>query len=187
MDERGLIDRCVAKAPGAWEEFLREFRAGIESAARAALRRAVGPVGDDDVEAVVENTLYSLLRDDSSALRAFEGRSTLGAYLRAIATKVALNHLRTEKRKGWLRFRPLEDAPEPIAPGVADEEAPRSESVRAALSRLPARDRLILKLFHFDGASYKEIARLLAIPMNAVSPTLIRARNKLRVLFPGGR
>ncbi|MBI2921485.1 MAG: sigma-70 family RNA polymerase sigma factor [Planctomycetes bacterium] len=187
MDDRDLLDRCLRRAPGAWEEFLRLHRGGIEAAARAALARAVGPVSMDDVEAVVEGVLLALVKDDHAALRRFAGESTLGGYLRAIATKVALNHVRTEMRKGWLRFKPLEEVAEPMAPGVADEEAPGSEAVKAALDALPARDRLILKLFHFDGASYKEIARVMGIPMNAVSPTLIRARKKLRVLFGRGR
>ena len=57
--------------------------------------------------------------------------------------------------------------------------------LRHALEQLPPRDRLILKLFHLDGAGYKEIAALLGLSLNAVSPALIRARQKIRALLGG--
>ena len=156
-------------------------------AAGATLSRVLGSAAEDDVEAVVEAVLIALLKDDCAALRSFGGRSSLEGYLRAIATKVALNHVRSERRKGWIRFRPLDAAPDAPAPEPAEEDPERMAALRGALERLPPRDRLILKLFHLDGAGYKEIASLLGVSMNAVSPALIRARERLRALLGPGR
>jgi RNA polymerase sigma factor (sigma-70 family) len=182
-EDGGLISRCAEKAAGAWEEFLARYRATLARAAGATLARVLGTATDDDVEAVVEAALLALLKDDCAALRSFGGRSTFEGYLRAIATKIALNHVRSERRKGWIRFRPLDAAPDAPAPEPVDEDPLRLAALRAALQKLPPRDRLILKLFHLDGAAYKEIAGLLGISMNAVSPALIRAREKLRALL----
>ena len=185
-DEDVLLAHCVAGAPKAWEEFLSRYRGVLERAAQATLRRAVGSVRQDDLEAVVEATLLSLIKDDYATLRSFAGRSSLAGYLQAITARIALNHLRSERRKGWLRFRPLDSvadspAPEPAEP--ADLE--RLAALQRALQELPPRDRLILQLFHLDGAGYKEIGALLGLSMNAVSPALIRARQKIRALLEG--
>lgn len=188
-DEAGLLDRCVRRLPSAWEEFLSRYRDVLDRAARATLLRVVGSARDDDVEAVVEATLLTVVKDDFAALRSFAGRSSLAGYLQAIATKVALNHLRTERRKGWLRFRPLDaaaDAPA-VEPAPIEEGPQRLAALQRAMEQLPPRDRLILKLFHLDGAGYKQIAALLGLSMNAVSPALIRARQKIRALLGEGR
>jgi RNA polymerase sigma-70 factor (ECF subfamily) len=185
-DEAELLARCLAGGPHAWEDFLARYRGVLERAAQATLRRVVGAVRQDDLEAVVEATLLSLVQDNYAPLRSFEGRSSLAGYLQAITTRIALNHLRTERRKGWLRFRPLDSVAETPAADPAEPEDPqRLADLRRALDQLPPRDRLILKLFHLDGAGYKEIAALLGLSLNAVSPALIRARQKIRALLEG--
>ncbi|KAF0246425.1 MAG: sigma-70 family RNA polymerase sigma [Planctomycetota bacterium] len=185
MADRDLVHRCLRREPGAWEEFVATFREALAGAAGAALKRATGAAREEDVESAVQSALVALLDKDRAALRAWQGRASLATYLRVIATRVTLNSVRTELRRGSLRFRPLEDAGDPEAPPV--EEPADIAGVRAAMDQLPARDRLMLKLFHLDGATYRQIASVLAIPLNAVSPMLSRAREKLRVLFPKSR
>ena len=183
MSDRELVLRCLRKEPGAWEAFLGAHRDAMVGAAGAALSRATGTARQDEVESAVQATLVALLEKDSAALREWQGRASLATYLRVIATRVALNTVRTERRRGALRFRPLEAAGDPAAPAPREEDPPEIAGLRAAMDQMPARDRLILKLFHLDGASYRQIATILKVPFNAVSPTLIRAREKLRVLF----
>jgi RNA polymerase sigma-70 factor (ECF subfamily) len=187
MPERELVHRCLRREPGAWEEFLATYRDALAGAAGAVLRRATGSAREEDVEAAVQAALVVLLENNSEVLRSWQGRASLATFLRVIATRVTLNLVRTEARRGSLRFRPLDAAGDPEAPAPLVEEPPDVAGLRAAMDRLPSRDRLILKLFHLDGATYRQIAALLGIPLNAVSPTLLRAREKLRVLFGRGR
>ena len=182
-DDAELLARCLRRSIGAWEDFLHRYRPSLERAARVTLARAMGSAREDDVEAVVEAALLALVKDDHAALRSFTGRSSLGGYLHAITSKIALNHVRGERRKGWLRFRPLDLEAEAPAPEVQEEAPGELAALRRALKELPPRDRLILELFHLDGASYKEIASLIRVSFNAVSPALIRAREKLRALL----
>src|SRR6185436_1737220 len=182
-----LLARCVRRLPSAWEDFLSRYREVLERAARATLLRVVGSVRDDDVEAVVEATLLAIVKDEFAALKSFAGRSSLAGYLQAITTKIGLNHLRTERRKGWLRFRPLDAAADAPAEEPTIEDPQRLAALQRALEQLPPRDRLILKLFHLDGAGYKEIAGLMGLSMNAVSPALIRARQRIRALLGEAR
>jgi RNA polymerase sigma-70 factor, ECF subfamily len=187
-EETDLIERCIRRSLGAWEELLGRYRDGMRRSAGITLQRVVGSASEDDVEAVVESVLVALVKDNFAVLRAFAGRSSLQGYLNAITTRIALNHLRTERRKGWLRLRPLEaafDAPSPEPETPSDPE--KLARLRKALEQLPPRDQLILKLFHLDGAGYKEIAGLMGLSINAVSPALIRARQKIRALMEGDR
>src|SRR6185295_4865353 len=156
--EADLLARCLRRSSGAWEEFLAQYRGVLERSARATLLRAMGSAPDDDIEAEVEATLLALVKEDQAALRAFSGRSSLGGYLQAIASKIALNHIRGERRKGWLRFRPLDADTDAPAPTLDEADPQRMAGLRRGLQELPPRDRLILKLFHLDGASYREIA-----------------------------
>lgn len=187
-DETELLARCLKRSPGAWEDFLARYRGVLERAAQAVLKRVVGAVRQDDLEAVVEAVLLNLVKDGNQALRAFAGRSSLAGYLQAITTRVALNHLRTERRKGWMRFRPLDSVAEtPAVEPTETADPQRLAELQAALEQLPPRDRLVLKLFHLDGAGYKEIAALMGLSVNAVSPALIRARQRIRALMGPGR
>lgn len=187
-DEEDLIARCVRGVPRAWEEFLGRYREVLGRAARATLLRVLGAVREDDHEAVVEAALMAVVKDNYAALRSFAGRSSLAGYLQAITTRIALNYIRSERRKGWLRFRPLEVvADTPAAEPEEGADPQMLAKLRQALDQLPPRDRLILQLFHLDGAGYKEIASVLGLSPNAVSPALIRARQKIRALLGGGR
>ena len=178
-----MLARCAQGESRAWEEFLARYRSTLERAARFTLLRVLGSLRDDDLQAVVESTLLALLKDDRAALRTFSGRCSLAGYLQAITTKIALNHVRSERRKGWLRFRPLDAVADVPAAEPSEEDPQRAAGLLRGLGQLPPRDRLILKLFHLDGASYRDIASLLGISFNAVSPALIRAREKLRALL----
>jgi RNA polymerase sigma-70 factor (ECF subfamily) len=182
-EDAELLARCIRRSPGAWEDFLRRYRPVLERAARGTLARAMGAAPEDDVEAVVEAALLALVKDDHASLRSFTGRSSLAGYLHAVTSKIALNHVRGERRKGWLRFRPL-DLEVEAPPAEVREDAPgQLAALRRALRELPSRDRLLLELFHLDGASYREIASLVRLSFNAVSPALIRARERLRALL----
>jgi RNA polymerase sigma factor (sigma-70 family) len=60
------------------------------------------------------------------------------------------------------------------------DDARSAERLHRALEKIPSREKLILKLFYFDGLSYKSIAEIMRIPVNSVSPLLIRAKESLR-------
>jgi RNA polymerase sigma-70 factor, ECF subfamily len=61
-----------------------------------------------------------------------------------------------------------------------------AETVRVALSKLPAHFREILLLREFEELSYREIAEILGCPQGTVMSRLGRARTKLRSLLEPG-
>ena len=45
---------------------------------------------------------------------------------------------------------------------------------------LPERDAAIVRQFHLEGRTYREISSTLGVPENSIGPTLSRARDRLR-------
>jgi RNA polymerase sigma factor (sigma-70 family) len=96
----------------------------------------------------------------------------------------------------WLlresRWKELDDE-QFVAESVEGEGREMAESVGAAISRLPAMQREVLLLAHYEGFSLDEIAGIVNIEVGAVKARLHRARQSLkRTLAPlwlssGGR
>jgi RNA polymerase sigma-70 factor, ECF subfamily len=80
--------------------------------------------------------------------------------------------------------QPLDDgqAISPDEPPDAD-----AESLKRALSRLPATDREILVLKYIDGRRYREIAEMLGVPVATVTSRLHAARHRLMEFLGRGR
>jgi RNA polymerase sigma-70 factor (ECF subfamily) len=59
----------------------------------------------------------------------------------------------------------------------------RAEKIRKAVERLPAPQRELIELYHFQRRSYEEIAGIVALPIGTTKSRLNRARLRLRDLL----
>jgi RNA polymerase sigma-70 factor (ECF subfamily) len=181
MEERELVARCIRGEPRAWERFVEDYATPIHDAARFTLRRVLGSVKDEDAENVVQGVLLGLCEREAHRLKLFQGRSSLRTWLTSVTTRFALNYIRTEKRKGSLRHAALDEGARELPDrDLEPADAEERERLYRAMDRLPPRERLILKLFYFDALSYRSISALLRIPVNSISPLLIRAKESLK-------
>lgn len=113
------------------------------------------------------------------------GRVTAGSHLRAwlltILRRTHIDRLRRVAREP--QMIPIDDmhetltADEPAA-DTGDEMTP--DDIRAALRRVPRSFRQVLVLHALEGRSYREISRMLGLPLATVGTRLSRARLKLR-------
>jgi RNA polymerase sigma-70 factor (ECF subfamily) len=113
-------------------------------------------------------------------------------WLKTTTRNVCLNHL-ARYRSRWRFFSELsEEGRAGYAEGIASDVLPIVEQleradVAAALEQavrgLPAQQRVPLVLFHFEGASYQEIADLLRISLAKVKSDIHRGRETLRHLL----
>jgi RNA polymerase sigma-70 factor, ECF subfamily len=152
-------------SPGAGlEEIERVYRTRYRDFARMA--QAV--VGDPEAaKDVVHDAFVSIVQSRSS----FSGQGSLEGWIwRAVVNK-ARDHLR-RTRPG-----PLDDN---LAAPVADSVDLDRAAVRAAVSRLPERQRHVLFLHYFGDLDYRTIAEALAIQPGTVAATLNAARTALR-------
>jgi RNA polymerase sigma-70 factor (ECF subfamily) len=140
----------------------------------------LGRWGGGEADDVVQEAFIAALT--TSALP--EG--DLGAWLRAITVRKALDQMRRSTRR---KEQPLPDPGEDSAqlpaadrPGTAVDAL----TVRAVLSRLSATDRAILVLADVEGRTIAEIASLLGLTRVAVKLRASRARRRLRGMLGNG-
>lgn len=102
-------------------------------------------------------------------------------HLRRWLARVTLNVCKDMARSPWRRHTvPLEELPEP-----AFSDAERREVYQEVMA-LPAKYRVPLYLYYYEGYSAAEVGELLHLNVSTVQTRLARARGKLRVTLMEG-
>lgn len=130
-----------------------------------------------DPEDLVQDVLEKLLRTPPPA-EVIDERAWLGR----MAKNRMIDVLRRRAARREVAAAPRAEptaAPAERTPWDVLDEA----DVRAELAALPAEQRQTFALFAFDGCSYTEIARRLAISKATVGTRILRARARLRALL----
>jgi RNA polymerase sigma-70 factor (ECF subfamily) len=103
------------------------------------------------------------------------------AYLTTVGTRLAIDHLRRQRR--WRLLAPLWTAEEPEdSPAEDAERAEASRFMRAALARLNPRDASCFVMRHLHGLAPAAIGAALGISENQVSVSVHRARKALEAM-----
>jgi RNA polymerase sigma-70 factor, ECF subfamily len=114
------------------------------------------------------------------ALGGFRGDAAVSTWLYRIGVNLCLNR-RAARRAPTV---PIEAVSEPRAPGMDASAAliagERSAEVRAAVARLPERQRATLVLRVYQGRSHKEIADILGTTEGAAKANLFHALTSLK-------
>ncbi len=142
-----------------------------------------------DAEDLLQETWLTLWRKRHQ----FEGRGHPLGYLRQIAYRLFLNHMRrTTRRRALAHHIPVrQEATMDLGSDDADEQAVLLTRVRAALEGLPAANRDAFVMFRFEGMTCAEIAGVVGAPVKTVESRLRRATLALMDLLasertPGG-
>ena len=103
------------------------------------------------------------------------------AYLTTVSTRLAIDHLRRQRR--WRLLAALWKADEPVdSPAEDAERAEASRFMRAALARLKPRDASCFVMRHLQGLAPAAIGAALGISENHVSVSVHRARKALEAM-----
>lgn len=105
--------------------------------------------------------------------RGFEG------WARTIATRAALDSMRSSRAKTALRFEPLNDPPAPAATDPAMSAEIRA-AIESAMGRLPPRLRIAALLALVEERPHHEVAQALDISIAAVKLRVFRALRLLK-------
>jgi RNA polymerase sigma-70 factor (ECF subfamily) len=189
--------------PEAERELVQQARAGSEEAFGRLMRLHYEPVF---------RHVHAMLRDEHSArdvcqeiwltvwksVGSFRGDAKFSTWVYPIATRRAIDHLRSRKR--WFsRFIPfrtdtagtrdadsggdrVDAAPEAVSADDPRQELERRESntrFERAIAALPPKHRSVLALREIQGLSYEEIAEQLGLARGTVMSRLFHARRML--------
>lgn len=178
--DRTLLTRCLEKEPGAWKDFVDRFMGlFVHVVTHTAHSRSIR-VTQEDIDDLCAEVFVTLLANDFAVLRQFRGKSSLATYLTVIARRVIVREMsqrRMAQAMGHTNASPetIERSLQAESSRVADQE-----EVERMLHGLDAQEADIVRQFHLEGRSYREISSGLGVPQNTIGPTLTRARAKLR-------
>jgi RNA polymerase sigma-70 factor (ECF subfamily) len=177
--DRQLLQRCLARQPRAWEDFVDRFLGlVVHVVAHTGQARSLA-IGSQDREDLVAEVFTALLADDFAVLRRFRGQSSLATYLTVVARRVVVRELL--KRRIVANQADTSDVEQVAGQSESVEERlANREQVERMLDELQGEEADVVRLYHLEGKSYDEISRQTGLPANSVGPTLSRARAKLR-------
>lgn len=160
-------------------DLLRRFTAGERDAFEALFHKFQGEVYRwivrivRDTGAAEDLTVEALWRAYKARAR-FDPTRSFGAWVRAIATNVARDHLARAGRRGsWIA---LHDGV--VAPPQADSDT--AQAIAAAFRALPPRLQIVAMLALVEDRPYDDIANALGVPLGTVKSRVFRATRALR-------
>jgi RNA polymerase sigma-70 factor (ECF subfamily) len=198
-DDLCLILACERGDESAWSDLVERFTSTVRSAARSA---SSNEDGAQDLAQSIWAELYGLrVRDDgkrASKLAYYSGRGSLAGWLRAVVAQLAIDHHRKQSRtvqteddaefdrlaqrsddgqEGFLASATLnpEDA---ISDKLAGAEMKRA--LERSMKELSDEDRLLVKLYYFDGLRLREAGSVLGVHEATASRRLSRIHGELR-------
>jgi RNA polymerase sigma-70 factor (ECF subfamily) len=198
-DDLCLIVACEAGDQRAWSDLVERFSSTVRSAARSA---SSNEEGAEDLAQSIWAELHGLrVRDDgkpAGKLAYYSGRGSLAGWLRAVVAQLAVDQHRKQSRLVQTEEdadfdRIIQDGPPEHAwsghGGAANPELEISEklagaemqkALAASIKQLSAEDRLLVKLYYFDGLRLREAGAVLGVHEATASRRLTRVHAELR-------
>jgi RNA polymerase sigma-70 factor (ECF subfamily) len=172
-DDRALVDACLAGRREAFDEIVQRNQRQIYQ----VCYRFAG--NHEDTSDLAQDVFIRAYR----GLGGFKGKSALGTWLYRIAVNVCLNHASIKTPK-LAALESAETADQRIEP--ADKRLIRGEragEVRAAIARLPNKQRatLILRVYH--DLPHEQIAGVLGTSVGAAKANFFHALANLKKLL----
>jgi RNA polymerase sigma-70 factor (ECF subfamily) len=179
--DRQLVQRCIARESGAWEDFVDRFLGLVLHVINHTAQSRSIAIAQQDQEDLTSEVFMAILDDDYAVLRRFRAQSSLATYLTVVSRRAVVREL--------LKRRIVPNATDAAEMGNVEDGSPDAEErlanreqVERLLDELHGEEADIVRLYHLEGQSYHEISRRTGVPENSIGPTLSRARAKMRRL-----
>ena len=171
---REVIEKAAGGDMAAFEEIYKTFSSTVYTIAFNITRSR------QDAEEATQDVFVKIFRK----LADFNFESSFGTWLYRIATNTAINIYKSRSRHRQKAVS-IEEAGDPVDSagwnaqrGAIDRESAELK-VAALLGQLNPEMRSCITLRELEGLDYKEIARVLRIPLNTVRSRIRRAREAL--------
>ncbi len=174
--DRKLLERCLAREPRSWENFVDRFLGLVLHVVNHTSQVRSMRLSDQDREDLVAEVFLAIVRDDFAALKHFRGKSSLATYLTVVARRVVVRELM--KRNSLAEMAPLAQ-PTSSTEGC-EQRISDAEEVERLMAGLQEHEARVVQMYHLEGMSYSDISEQVGMPENSIGPTLSRARSKMR-------
>jgi RNA polymerase sigma-70 factor (ECF subfamily) len=178
--DRHLIDRCLRKEPGAWNDFVDRYMGLIYHVIQHVAYARSRLLSAEDVEDIAAEILLKIVDSDYAVLKKFKGISSLPTYLTVIARRICVKELVKRHREEELGHMNAHRAFVDDGMSGEVEAILTAEEVERMLEDLSDREAEVVRLYHLKFMNYRQIGKQLGVPENSVGPILAKARKKLR-------
>ncbi len=182
-NDRSLLKNCLDREPGAWKEFVDRFASVFVHVIQHTAQLRSVQLSAHDIDDLAADIFLALVANDFDVLRRFRGESSLATYLSVIARRIVVHEITRQRMAEAMGHVKAHGATLDQAHAGEFDGSMRIENrelVDRMLEGLIETESSIVRLFHLEGRSYREISAGLGVPENSIGPTLSRAREKLR-------
>jgi len=162
-----LMLATAAGNMGAFEQLVFRYQAAAWNAAYRFLGDAA------EAEDIAQQAFLNILQ----AAERYEPSASFRTYLYRVVTRLCID--RSRKKQPVYTDDLSARATPGSSPADAAERGERDDAVRAALARLPDRQRMAVVLRYYEGLSGPEIAAAMGASVKAIERLLARARSGL--------
>jgi RNA polymerase sigma-70 factor (ECF subfamily) len=198
-DDLCLIVACEQGNQNAWTDLVERFSATVRSAARSA---SSNEEGAEDLAQSIWAELHGLrVREDgkpAGKLAYYSGRGSLAGWLRAVVAQLAVDQHRKQSRlvqteedsdfdriiqhgqeeNTWSGHGAVINPELQISTKLAG--AQMQKALAESVKQMSAEDRLLVKLYYFDGLRLREAGAVLGVHEATASRRLTRVHAELR-------
>jgi RNA polymerase sigma-70 factor (ECF subfamily) len=177
LDDRRLVDECLKGRRDAFDALVERHRRHVYQLCYRFVRH------HEDASDLAQEAFIRAYR----SLPGFRGQSAVSTWLYRIAVNVCLNRV-SGKSNAFERVEYRDAIDERLeAPDAALLRRERAAEVRAAIARLPKKQRATLVLRVYHELPHEDIAGILGSSVGAAKANLFHALSNLRKLLKGGR
>lgn len=178
--DRNLLERCLARKPRAWEDFVDRFMGLIVHVVYHTAQARGLRLPPEDRDDLVGEVFVQLLKDEFAVLRHFRGHSSLATYLAVVARRIVVRELMKRPPSGAIGDGKLRRVvPPPVPPRDPADPLADREEIERLLGRLDEFEAEVVRMYHLEGRTYRQIGAAMGIAENSVGPVLSRARAKM--------
>ena len=176
-----LIDKCIAKDPLAWAEFVKRASPLITFAIRKALFKysAGYEAPQNEIDDIRQNILISLW--GKNKLSEVKNKGTIDYWLVTVARNSVINSLKAPHKEVLIYDQSFfEKLPAEETNQKEDQIENTDKKIKEFYRLLTPREKLIFKLYFKKELALKDVSKIMGIPTGTVSSAVTRMRKKIK-------
>lgn len=185
--DRTLLARCLTGDAVAWKDFVDRFIGLFTHVIHHTAQLRSVELTQADIDDLSSDIFLAIVANRQAVLRNFRGNSSLATYLTVVARRVVVREMTRRRMAEALGHVGLqnESLSSTGSSGSAAQAVDDREELERLLQELPETECQVMRLYHLEGHSYREISSELGIPENTIGSVLSRAREKLKQINVG--
>jgi len=169
--DQELVEKCLDGNPQAQHNLYQKYVQAMYNVVVRMVNHS------EDAEDVIQEVFVKVFRN----LHAFQGESTLGAWIKRITVNTTLNFIRKEKRNLSVELADGIEIPDIVE--EIDTAKYSMAKIHYAIKQLPERCRVVLSLYLIEGYQHQEIAQILDITASTSKTQYRRGRQLLQEIL----